>query len=1163
MAVLGAPSEREVGGREELLGGLREALAALPSTTSSFTTWPEALLHARACTDAVDDPLRSRLGVRLLVDDQDLCTGIESLCSQIDERVASLESRLDGDSFVFQAAALEEINGELNQLKDAVWKVARDRVGAAHRIRSLAGECPTATEVDGLAAIETVLSALDRLEVRGRDSSGIHLFVDGAGLTEAGREISELVAQRASDPVFSSGALRSLGDGTLSMVYKAAAEIGELGDNGKKIRWALRQDPVLRCALAASDGRLSVLGHTRWASVGMISEANAHPLNHEEVDGDSPPQGGDSAPNVVAAVNGDIDNYLELQKAEHLRFPDEITTDAKVVPVLLSRRLAEGVPLVEAFRRTVSSFTGSVAIAVQSASDPDLLLLALHGSGQALYVGLLDGSYVVASEPYGVVEQADEYFRMDGESAGNAENPIASRGQIVVLDRRRAGSLEGIHRIAYDGTALPLCEADVETAEITTRDIDRGDYPHYLLKEISQASDSFRKTLRGKVREDKSGYLRVHLGATALPSRLEELLAAGVVRRICVIGQGTAAVAGQAVAEAIGDVLSKQRIRVEAMPATELSGFRLRQDMADTLVVAISQSGTTTDTNRTVDLVRARGAFVVSVVNRRGSDLVNRSDGVLYTSDGRDVEMSVASTKAFYAQVAAGFLLALGLKQIIDVESSRLDDEDLRLLEGLRQVPELLEKVLDTRSVVRRVASRHASRRRHWAVVGSGWSRVAAEEIRIKLSELCYKSIACDITEDKKHIDLSSEPLILVCSAGLPSSTLADVVKEVAIYRAHKAAPVVIATAGDGAFQDSEDTIEIPACHPRLAFVLTTMVGHLFGYEAALAIDREALPLREMRKEIEELVLAAHPGEHLLETLAPRIEAHSEHFLSRLSSGFCDGPLEASTAVRLASLLRYVAGLTPLESYGAEHGKTGAPSVVIEDLMSALTRGVEELTRPVDAIKHQAKTVTVGISRADEALLTVPLVSSALDSGLPRERITYRDLRALAGLDPAVAEVEGYTRYRIIPNKGATDAIEVIATAGVAAGIPSRTVVTPELRGTKHMVASERQLFVARGRSDGRTVILVPEIERAQVSGLLLLHVRFEEKISPAAMRAVLSSYRSRLTALRDAVMETEPDFREELLGELPVADLLTLPILDLVGHWQTETKIHTDEVMK
>ena len=131
-----------------------------------------------------------------------------------------------------------------------------------------------------------------------------------------------------------------------------------------------------------------------------------------------------------------------------------------------------------------------------------------------------------------------------------------------------------------------------------------------------------------------------------------------------VIGQGTAAVAASSTAVAIAHALRPAGVAVDAMPATELSGFGpehqgLGDDLSDTLVVAISQSGTTTDTNRTVDLVRARGAAVLAIVNRRNSDLVEKADAVLYTSDGRDVEMSVPSTKAFYAQVAAGALLAL------------------------------------------------------------------------------------------------------------------------------------------------------------------------------------------------------------------------------------------------------------------------------------------------------------------------------------------------------------------------------------------------------------------------------------------------------------------------------------------------------------------------
>ena len=136
----------------------------------------------------------------------------------------------------------------------------------------------------------------------------------------------------------------------------------------------------------------------------------------------------------------------------------------------------------------------------------------------------------------------------------------------------------------------------------------------------------------------------------------------GRITRFRVIGQGTAAVAGQSTAAILEELLDSQ-LDVDAITATELSGFHLRLDMSDTLAIAVSQSGTTTDTNRTVDLIRARGGHVIGIVNRRGSDLTDKADGVMYTSDGRDVEMSVASTKAFYAQVAAGALLSCAIAE--------------------------------------------------------------------------------------------------------------------------------------------------------------------------------------------------------------------------------------------------------------------------------------------------------------------------------------------------------------------------------------------------------------------------------------------------------------------------------------------------------------------
>ena len=124
--------------------------------------------------------------------------------------------------------------------------------------------------------------------------------------------------------------------------------------------------------------------------------------------------------------------------------------------------------------------------------------------------------------------------------------------------------------------------------------------------------------------------------------------------------------------------------------------------------------------------------------------------------------------------------------------------------------------------------------------------------------------------------------------------------------------------------------------------------------------------------------------------------------------------------------------------------------------------------------------------------------------------------------------------------------------------IPSRTRDNPELRGTKHQVVRERQLLVARGRSDGRTFILVPGVDKGVVTGLLLLHVRFHDFAEPAAMRGVLDAYRQRYTTLRDAVMETEPEFDESVLGRVPVTDLLTRPIHDLAAYWQKRETIRS-----
>ncbi len=151
----------------------------------------------------------------------------------------------------------------------------------------------------------------------------------------------------------------------------------------------------------------------------------------------------------------------------------------------------------------------------------------------------------------------------------------------------------------------------------------------------------------------------------------------------------------------------------------------------------------------------------------------------------------------------------------------------------------------------------------------------------------------------------------------------------------------------------------------------------------------------------------------MLTELRLSLEPVLARFHDDLRVGNYDGELEASTAVQVTTLLRFATGQVPLDLFEALTGKPGAPDVIVDDLTAALTRTIEELTRPVDAIKHQAKTVTVGISRSDEGLLNGRLAIAVLAAGAERDQIAYKTLKVLSVLDPAVAAVTGYTRYSI------------------------------------------------------------------------------------------------------------------------------------------------------
>src|SRR5438105_565307 len=299
IAVVSRPTGRSELDPAWVMARFDAALAALPVDGAPGLV--PALVAGAQALEEVDAALRGTAGVRALLDAPSLAAGIGTVVADVDRRVEGLERWADSGRCPLVGPELEAFNGALVRIRDVAWALARDRLRTAEAVADLAGGSAGAAAIDAYWAIQVALSAIDRLEVRGRDSAGLHVLVGGHGLDAASLKDK----RRTADELFTSMAVRTP-EGHLAFVYKAAAEIGELGDNTRSLRAAIRGDELLHAALASPSARATVLGHTRWASVGIISEANAHPLNQEELSR--------HGAYVTAVLNGDVDNCADLRE---------------------------------------------------------------------------------------------------------------------------------------------------------------------------------------------------------------------------------------------------------------------------------------------------------------------------------------------------------------------------------------------------------------------------------------------------------------------------------------------------------------------------------------------------------------------------------------------------------------------------------------------------------------------------------------------------------------------------------------------------------------------------------------------------------------------------------------------------------------------------------
>ena len=498
-------------------------------------------------------------------------------------------------------------------------------------------------------------------------------------------------------------------------------------------------------ALVASDrprGALGV-GHTRWATHGRPSDANAHPHL-------------DCQTRLAIVHNGIIENYRELRKtlaAEGHRFRSQ--TDTEVIAHMIERYLTSGLPA--AVLRAARDLHGAYAIACIDANAPNTLVALRRGSSP-LVVGFGRGEMFVASDIPALLEHTRETLVLDdGELAVLTPDGITLRTLDGVPIRRQPST------IPWDGEAA-----------------EKSGYPHFMLKEIFEQPEAIRNTMRDRVDPEGPDIRIPELG-------LKDRELAGL-NRLCFVACGTswhAALVGKYLVEAFA------RLPVDVDIASE---FRYRRPVLDgrVLTVPISQSGETADTLAALREARDQGSRAIAICNVVGSSLAREADGVVYTRAG--IEIGVASTKAFTAQLVAVTLLALKLglaRNLVDPALVR------QVIKALLELPDLLSVVLGQSDAIRGVAERFVDHDR-FLYLGRGLNFPLALEGALKLKEISYIHAEGYPAGEMKHgpialID-SHMPVVALIPKGASYDKMMNNVDEV---KARDGIVIAVATDGD------------------------------------------------------------------------------------------------------------------------------------------------------------------------------------------------------------------------------------------------------------------------------------------------------------------------------------------------------------------------------
>jgi glucosamine--fructose-6-phosphate aminotransferase (isomerizing) len=526
------------------------------------------------------------------------------------------------------------------------------------------------------------------------------------------------------------------------------------------------------------------IGHTRWATHGRPSDQNAHP--HLSCDG-----------RVVVIHNGIVENYATLRERLHARghtFRSE--TDTETVAHLIEEAMTAGANVFDALVEASHQVEGSQAIVAMCVDEPGAIVAARLGNAGGVVIGFGDGETVVASDLAAVLPLTQEVaFLADGQVARITPEGAESRtlpGEHVALERKR----------------IPI---DPVTAL-------RGQYPHFMLKEIHEQPEAIADTIWSLATLDPPALYCDDLGPAV--DRFAE------IDRVVLIGMGTslhAAMIGQRYIEAL--------VGVPAM-ADNASEFRYRNPVIDerTLVVSVSQSGETVDVLEAMAVARAAGALQVTICNTEGAQTTRVADGTIYTRAG--LERGVASTKCFTAAIVALYLLALRIAEA----RGRLTQEQLAThLHDLARVPGAVARVLARPEKPREVARRLAQAE-HVLFLGRGLAFPVAMEGALKLKEVSYIHAEGYAAGEMKHGPIAliepSFPTVAIATAHALRSKMVSNIEQIQA----RGGPVtgVVTEGDDDLFALCNDALVVPAVSSWLEPIVAVIPLQLLAYEVAV-----------------------------------------------------------------------------------------------------------------------------------------------------------------------------------------------------------------------------------------------------------------------------------------------------------------------------------------